>query len=114
MKKFLSKLFGLEGGRKEYKMPDFSRDADEFIRLYPEATIVQWREFVVRSAESAYDAGYVAGLIEAERDPDGPTPEEIADVETPGWRDSQAIDPYGNEIAPIVIDAMILGDAREK
>lgn len=114
MKRFLFKLLGVREAREDLKTPDFSRDADEFIRLHPGATLVQWREFALRSAESAYEAGFIAGSLERMRLEDNPTPEEIADIETPGWRDSPAIDPHGKEIAPMVIDSMILGDAREK
>lgn len=114
MKNWFSQLIELFEGPKQLKRPDFSRDVDEFIRLYPEATLVQWRELVVRSAESAYDAGYIAAELALVQREAGPTPEEIADIETPGWRDSPAIDPRGDQLAPFVVDAMIIGDAREK
>lgn len=111
---FLKKLFGIAEARQKLQTPDFSRDTDEFIRLHPGATLVQWREFATRAAEAGYEAGFIAGTLERMRSEDNPTPEEIADVETPGWRDSQAIDPRGDQLAPFVVDAMIIGDAREK
>lgn len=112
---FLKKLFGISEVKRHIQTPDFSNDAVEFVRLNPSASIAEWQDFSTTAAVKAYQAGFAAGANAATAvEVSGPTPEEVADVETPGWRESAPIDPAGKELAPMIVDAMILDDAREK
>lgn len=83
--------------------PDRLVDVVEaFMQVYPDATKRDWAKFAAKHAAQSYLEGYIRGYEYVERDPSGwwpnPSPEEYADVVTPGWRDSE---PYRFEdVAP--------------
>ena len=58
-------------------------------RLYPQATRREWIEMCEAMARTAYEAGYMRGFENAEREPGGPSPlpDQIADAMDPSWRD---------------------------
>lgn len=65
--------------------------ADDFHALYPGATREEWATFATRAIDGAYRAGFVAGFETDVRTGFGrrhPSPEFLADLEEPGWRNS--------------------------
>ena len=60
-----------------------------FANLYPRATRAEWAEFAASFAEECYRAGYLRGVEwverDEQRDPNAPTPEEIANDMDPDW-----------------------------
>jgi hypothetical protein len=65
-----------------------------FANLYPTATRKEWMDFAVDLANEAYRSAWINGVEWSERDPKPPaaTPEEIADLIDPTWRESPPIE----------------------
>jgi hypothetical protein len=55
---------------------------------------LDWRAFCIGLAQTAWREGYARGYETAERwDSTNISPEEVADFERPGWRNSPAYEP---------------------
>lgn len=80
---------------RRYEGPDppdrLRAQVTSFAEQYPFATRAEWLEFAVMFARECYRVGYVRGFEWAERDverhPGALTPDELADMIDPGWRE---------------------------
>lgn len=85
---------------------------DDFAFAFPDATAADWAAFARRMGEEGERRGYALGWEAALREDDGPTPDEVADTLTPGWREqSPAVNM--NDVGALAVDAMIVGDSRD-
>ena len=67
---------------------------DGSLGFYPNATRDEWREFARRAIDNAYRAGFARGYEADLRQGFGrryPSPDYLADVEEPDWRDGPPI-----------------------
>jgi hypothetical protein len=75
-------------------------EVGHFREMLPGATPLQWEVFTQGLTAAAYREGYLRGFEASERGFDRPwrhsaSPEFIADLESPGWRDSPRLGDLG-------------------
>jgi hypothetical protein len=92
LRRWRDRLFGQwrEGPEAPRRLSDI---VEAYASLYPRATRAQWAAFAAGHGDECYRAGWLRGYEHSERDPRprSPTPEQVADALTPGWRDSDPV-----------------------
>lgn len=87
MEKAIGVLY--EGPQPPERLHDAAR---AFAALHPNATVPDWAEFATTLAQGAWRDAWLRGVEHIERDPDffrdDLPPDVVADMLTPGWRDS--------------------------
>lgn len=81
-----------EGPQPPERLYDAAR---AFAALHPNATVPEWADFASSLAQGAWRDAWLRGVEHVERDPDffrdDLPPDVVADMLTPGWRDSKPI-----------------------
>jgi len=81
-----------EGPEAPERLHDAAR---AFAAMHPNATVAEWADFSASLAQGAWRDAWLRGVEHIERDPsqfrDDLPPDVVADMMTPGWRDSPPV-----------------------
>jgi hypothetical protein len=93
-------------------MVEFHEILAAFLAEQSQPTLLQWERFAATTYLIARKLGFDEGLRYRDAKDGLLTPEQVADMDDPNWRNSPAENL--SAIGALAVDAMILGDARDE